>query len=215
MPRLVFLFSIIYLTSLVKSSHAQEYVNCVSCHQEQVTLWQQSDHAKAMAHADDKTVLADFDDVSISHFTQNARFFKNDDKFFAELTEAGSTNVYPITYVFGHFPLQQYLIETQAGKLQIFPFAWDARDKSEGGQRWYPNYPSEDIATNDRLHWKQPMQNWNGMCADCHSSGLKRNFDTKMLTFDSQFDEINVSCASCHGDMASHYAANTQSAKRT
>jgi len=211
MPRLVFLFSIIYLSSLVKSLHAQEYANCVSCHQEQVTLWQQSDHAKAMAHANDKTVLANFDNVSITHFTQKARFFKNENKFFAELTEAGSTNIYPITYVFGHFPLQQYLIETQAGKLQVFPFAWDARDESKGGQRWYPNYPSEDITPKDRLHWKQPMQNWNGMCADCHSSGLKRNFDTKTLTFDSQFDEINVSCASCHGDMASHYAANTTS----
>lgn len=212
MPRLVFLFSIIFLTSVVKISQAREYANCVSCHQEQVTLWQQSDHAKAMAHATDTTVLANFDNVSITHFAQTARFFKNDGKFFAELTEAGSTTTYPIAYVFGHFPLQQYLIETQAGKFQVFPFAWDTRDKSEGGHRWYPNYPSEDIAPEDRLHWKQPMQNWNGMCADCHSSGLKRNFDTETLAFNSRFDEINVSCASCHGDMASHYTDNTKSA---
>ncbi|WP_159578318.1 multiheme c-type cytochrome [Alteromonas sp. KUL106] len=205
MPRLVFVLSLLLLTSLSRNLHGKEYANCVTCHKEQVIQWQQSDHARAMAYATDETVIANFDDDSISHFKQTARFFKNDTAFFAELTEAGNTTTYRVAYVFGHYPLQQYLIETEKGKFQVFPFAWDTRDRSEGGQRWYPNYLSEDIGHKDRLHWKQPMQNWNGMCADCHSSGLKRKFDTETLTFNSHFDEINVSCASCHGDMAAHY----------
>ncbi len=53
----------------------------------------------------------------------------------------------------------------------MFPFAWDSRKKADGGQRWYANYLDEDILPNDRLHWLQPLQNWNGMCADCHSDG--------------------------------------------
>ncbi|WP_334020446.1 cytochrome c3 family protein [Alteromonas sp. S015] len=205
MPRLFFLFVLLTLaTNISVVAQAQEAANCVNCHKEQVEEWKVSDHAKAMDHATNSSVLGNFDNSTIKHFTQTAHFFKSGSEFFAKLTEGGITTTYPITYVFGHYPLQQYLIKTQNGQFQVFPFSWDARNKKEGGQRWYPNYPSEDIATNDRLHWKQPMQNWNGMCADCHSSGLTRNFDADTLSFNSQFDEINVSCKSCHGDMSLH-----------
>ncbi|TKB02430.1 ammonia-forming cytochrome c nitrite reductase subunit c552 [Alteromonas portus] len=206
------LFSLLVLLTMATNAsvfaQAPEAANCVNCHKEQVKQWQVSDHAKAMDHATNSSVFADFDNSTIKHFTQTAHFFKNGSKFFAKLTEGGVTTTFPITYVFGHYPLQQYLVETQTGQFQVFPFAWDTRDKKEGGQRWYPNYPSEDMAINDRLHWKQPLQNWNGMCADCHSSGLKRNFDTDTLSFNSQFDEINVSCKSCHGDVLSHTVNN-------
>ena len=158
-----------------------------------------------MDHATNETVLGNFDNATTEHFSQHATFSKENGKFFATLTQAGETARYAISYVFGHYPLQQYLIETEKGRLQVFPFAWDSRHEKEGGQRWYPNDQNEDIGINDRLHWNQPMQNWNGMCADCHSTGLTRNFDTDTLAFNSHFDSINVSCASCHGDMTKHY----------
>ena len=114
--------------------------------------------------------------------------------------------------MFGHFPLQEYLIKTEQGKMQVFPFAWDSRDKSNGGQKWYPIYPDEEVARQDRLHWLQPLQNWNGMCAGCHSSGLKRNYDRGKDTFNTVWNEINVSCQSCHGHIDdNHYADNRSS----
>lgn len=191
--------------SCVSFANALESSRCINCHTEQVQQWQHSDHGKSMDLATEKSVLGDFNNVTVTHYSQTARFFKKEDGFYASLSQQNHTQEYLISYVFGHFPLQQYLIETQEGRYQVFPFAWDSRDKSEGGQRWYPNYPDEDIAENDRLHWKQPLQNWNGMCADCHSTGLKRNFDTQTSTFSSHFDTINISCASCHGEMANHY----------
>ena len=65
-------------------------------------------------------------------------------------------------------------METEGGRLQVLPFAWDARAKVDGGQRWYHNYSDEEIRPEDRVHWRQPLQGWNGMCADCHSDGLIR-----------------------------------------
>ncbi|MFD3318673.1 ammonia-forming cytochrome c nitrite reductase subunit c552 [Alteromonas macleodii] len=168
-----------------------------------------------MDHATNETVLGNFDNATTEHFSQHATFFRKNEKFFATLNEAGETTRYTISYVFGHSPLQQYLIETESGRFQVFPFAWDSRDEKEGGQRWYPNYQDEDIGVNDRLHWKQPMQNWNGMCADCHSTGLTRNFDTDTLAFNSHFDSINVSCTSCHGDMANHYKQDSNTLSST
>jgi tetratricopeptide (TPR) repeat protein len=176
----------------------------VACHDKEHQLWRQSDHAKAMAIADKLNVVADFNDQSLINVEQKVLFFIENNTFKATISEKNSTTTYPIKYTFGHYPLQQYLVETMPGKLQVLPFSWDDRPKSEGGQKWFQNHTAENLASNNRLHWLQPMQNWNGMCADCHSDGLVRNYDSKNNTFDTQWQSINVGCLSCHGDRADH-----------
>lgn len=187
-----------------KEIHAEKAKACVSCHQQQVNMWQQSDHAKAMSEATPETVLGDFNDATVTHFSQQARFFKENAFFYIELNEAGAKTTYQVAFTFGHYPLQQYLVPAENGRYQVFPFAWDSRPTEDGGQRWYPLYQDEDIQPNDRLHWQQALQNWNGMCADCHSDGLKRQFNISHNYFETQWDNINVGCQSCHGDMLSH-----------
>lgn len=183
---------------------------CISCHQESEHNWQQSDHAKSMAIADKKSVLADFNNVDVEHYGQKAHFFIKDERYQVTISYDDKKDTFPIKYTFGHFPLQHYLVETEKGKLQVLPFAWDARDKKQGGQRWYHNYSHEEIRPEDRLHWRQPLQNWNGMCADCHSDGLVRNYDADENSFKTSFDNINVGCLSCHGDMSEHENTSTK-----
>lgn len=187
---------------------------CRSCHVQSEQNWQQSDHAKAMSIADKATVLADFSDVSVEHYGQKAYFFIKDNSYQVTISYDDKSDTYPIKYTFGHFPLQQYLVETEQGRLHVLPFAWDAREKEEGGQRWYHNYSHEEIRPEDRLHWRQPLQNWNGMCADCHSDGLVRDYDTEKDTFNTKFDNINVGCLSCHGDMSEHVKAPSKQKSR-
>ena len=177
---------------------------CISCHKKSQHDWQQSDHAKSMEVANKNSVLADFSDISVEHYGQKAHFFIKDNRYQVTISYDDKTDTYPVKYTFGHFPLQQYLVETEEGRLQVLPFAWDSRVKKDGGQRWYHNYSNEEIRPEDRLHWRQPLQNWNGMCADCHSDGLIRNYDSEKNSFATQFDNINVGCLSCHGDMTAH-----------
>lgn len=184
---------------------------CGDCHREVFNDWLESDHNKAMDVATDTTVLGDFSNVTFEHFNQKATFYKKAEKFFVKFQEGEKKTNYEVSYVFGHFPLQEYLIKTENGKMQVFPFAWDSRDKSSGGQKWYPIYPDEEISSKDRLHWLQPLQNWNGMCADCHSSGLKRNYDSEKDSFNTVWDEINVSCQSCHGRLNNDHYSNDPS----
>ncbi|MGJ8680963.1 multiheme c-type cytochrome [Paraglaciecola sp.] len=179
--------------------------DCVSCHQQAVSDWQKSDHAKAMDQATTDSVLGDFSGVTAEHHSQTAKFYKKDTDFRITFTEGGKTTDYKVTYTFGHYPLQQYLIETKDKRFQVFPFAWDSRPKEQEGQKWYPIYPDEDVLPQDRLHWQQPLQNWNGMCADCHSDGLKRNYTSNTNDFDTKWDNINVGCQSCHGEMPAEH----------
>lgn len=191
-----------YAKSTIEDSQSDQ--SCIRCHTSSVQAWQKSDHAKSMALPDKNSILADFNNTDIEHYGQKAHFFIKDNEYQVTISYNNNIDQYPIKYTFGYFPVQQYLVETEKGKLQVLPFAWDARTKENGGQRWYHNYSHEEIRPEDRLHWRQPLQNWNGMCADCHSDGLKRNYDSDQNQFETTFDNINVGCLSCHDDMSEH-----------
>jgi tetratricopeptide (TPR) repeat protein len=113
---------------------------------------------------------------------------------------------YEIKYTFGVDPLQQYLIAFPDGRLQALSIAWDARPQEKGGRRWFHLYPNEHVTHDDELHWTRPSQNWNFMCADCHSTNLRKNYDSATNTFKSSWSEISVGCEACHGPGSNHLA---------
>ena len=113
---------------------------------------------------------------------------------------------YRIDYTFGVYPLQQYLVAFPGGRFQALPLAWDARPKDQGGQRWFHLYPDEKIAHDDELHWTGINQNWNWMCADCHSTNLVRGYDLKTDSYHTTWSALNVSCEACHGPGSGHVA---------
>jgi tetratricopeptide (TPR) repeat protein len=178
---------------------------CVPCHQQQNTAWLGSHHDLAMQHANDKTVLGDFDNKKLSYNGITSTFFKKGNQFFVNTDGTdGSVLDYQIKYTFGVFPLQQYLIEFPDGRLQALGIAWDSRSKENGGQRWYHLYPNEALTYKDRLHWTRADQNWNYMCADCHSTNLQKNYDAVKNSYQTSWSEMNVGCEACHGPASSH-----------
>jgi Tfp pilus assembly protein PilF len=42
------------------------------------------------------------------------------------------------------------------------------------------------------------------MCAECHSTNLRKNFDAETGTFHTEWSEIDVSCEACHGPGSRH-----------
>ena len=153
-----------------------EYVGrdaCRSCHEKQDALWQRSHHDLAMQHANDETVLGDFSNTAFSYGDITSKFYKHDDKFMVRTDGAdGKLSDYEIKYTFGVTPLQQYLVELDGGRMQALSIAWDSRDKSAGGQRWFHLYPEVKNTHTDALHWTRPSFNWNGKCAECPSTNL-------------------------------------------
>ena len=180
---------------------------CASCHAAEATLWHGSQHAHAMAHATNQTVLGDFNDASFDHYGVHSRFLRKDGKFFVETDGAdGKLAPFEVKYTFGLYPLQQYLVEFPDGRIQALPLAWDTRPKDRGGQRWFHLYPNEEIGHNDVLHWTKLNQNWNFMCAECHSTGVRKNYDAEKDRFATSFAEISVGCETCHGQGSAHVA---------
>ncbi len=175
---------------------------CRPCHQQAYDTWKGSDHDLAMDIASDETVLGQFDDAVFTSKGIETRFFRREEKFFVNTQGPDGTAAdFEITYVFGHEPLQQYLVPFPGGRLQCLTIAWD----SDLGE-WFDLYPDREIPPTDWLHWTRAAQNWNGMCAECHSTNLKKNFDPDTRTYDTTWSEIDVSCEACHGPGSRHVA---------
>ena len=178
---------------------------CVSCHGKQASEWQTSQHHDAMAQASEKSVLGNFNNAKFNYAGLTSTFFKRAGKFFVNTDgRDGKLTDHEIKYTFGVYPLQQYLIEFPDGRLQALSIAWDARPKKEGGQRWFHLYPNERITYDDELHWTRPSQNWNFMCADCHSTDVRKNYDPAADKFQTRWAEISVGCEACHGPGSRH-----------
>jgi cytochrome c553 len=166
---------------------------CAGCHQAEAKLWSASQHKAAMQHATDKTVLGNFNDASFDHYGVHSRFFRKDGKFLVETDGPdGKLAVFEVKYTFGLDPLQQYLVKFPDGRIQALSLAWDSRPRDKGGQHWFHIYPNEQIKHDDILHWTKLNQNWNFMCAECHSTGLRKNYDAKADRFATSWAEISV-----------------------
>jgi Flp pilus assembly protein TadD/formate-dependent nitrite reductase cytochrome c552 subunit len=178
---------------------------CAGCHQPETKLWQGSQHQLAMAHATDKSVLGDFSDATFEYFGVKSRFFRKDGRYLVETDGAdGKLAIFEVKYTFGVDPLQQYLIEFPDGRLQSLSIAWDTRPKDLGGQHWFHLYPKEEIRHDDVLHWTNLNQNWNFMCSECHSTGVRKNYDAAKDRYATTFAEISVGCEACHGQGSRH-----------
>ena len=180
---------------------------CAGCHQAEAKLWGASQHKAAMQHATDKTVLGNFNDASFDYYGVHSRLFRKDGKFLVETDGPdGKLAVFEVKYTFGIDPLQQYLVEFYDGRIQALSLAWDSRPQDKGGQRWFHLYPDEYIGHDDILHWTKLNQNWNFMCAECHSTGLRKNYNAKTDRFATIWAEISVGCETCHGQGSRHAA---------
>ena len=181
--------------------------SCASCHAAESRQWSGSQHDAAMAVANEQTVRADFNGARVDYAGVTTRFFKRDGKYFVHTDGADGTLAdFEVKYTFGVEPLQQYLIALPQGRLQAFSIAWDTRPKSQNGQRWFHLRPDERVTHTDELHWTQPSQNWNYMCADCHSTGLRKNYDRASDQFRTSWAEVSVGCEACHGPGSRHVA---------
>jgi tetratricopeptide (TPR) repeat protein len=173
---------------------------CRDCHKNEYDKWLDSHHDHAMDVADEKTVLGDFGNTVLEAHGVTSRFYRKDGRYYV-LTQGpgGEMGEFEITHTFGWYPLQQYLVPFPGGRWQCLPIAWDVREK-----RWYHLVPDSPPDFEDWLYWTNAGQNWNGMCAECHSTNLKKNYSPDTDAYQTTWSDIDVGCEACHGPGSRH-----------
>ncbi len=174
--------------------------SCMHCHPKEFKSWTGSHHDKAMEEVSETSVLGDFNEVSVTLDGVSYFFFRKEQDFLVRIRElSGSEKEYRISYVFGITPLQQYIVDFPKGKKQVLRVSWDTVEK-----KWFHQYAGDEITITDWLHWTKGAQNWNTMCAECHSTNLKKDYLMERDSFNTTYSAINVSCESCHGPGEKH-----------
>lgn len=174
---------------------------CKSCHAAEFDKWAPSHHGMAERPLRMDMDKAAFDPAkSFTHGTQ-----KTEAKLAggtAQVTTLGFNNEikpHKVERVIGHDPLRQFLVEGTGGRLHTLEATWDP-NKNE----WFNVYGNEDRKPGEWGHWTGRGMVWNTMCASCHNTRVRKNYDSKTDTFKTTMAHPTVSCEACHGPMKDH-----------
>lgn len=174
-------------------------LSCKECHEDEFNRWLLSDHYHSSDSIDGKFFSGDFNNRIVGENGLYIRFHISGDN--PHISTDPSGEIYPVAMAIGYEPFQQYIADTGSGRLQVFPYAWDNRDKA---QKWYRTGNSVCFDSLQPCHWKGSVNNWNSRCATCHSTGVDKNFNPVDLSYNTSFSEINLGCESCHGPASNH-----------
>ncbi len=174
---------------------------CADCHAEIFREWQGSHHAQAQRLLKPDLDREAFDPPrSIHHGSQDSKAQLRDGRYILTTTgRDGQLHDYEPSGAFGVFPLWQYLIAQQGGRIQVTELAYDPAKKE-----WFDVYGQEDRQPWEWGHWSNRAMNWNSMCAVCHTTAFEKNYNSAADSFSSSFRELGVGCEQCHGRMKSH-----------
>lgn len=170
-----------------RPAHPQEG-SCLPCHEEQAMSWRRSHHALAHAAPTD----ARFDGRPVHAGDLIVRPVREEGKRWMVVEDAAGRHRLPVWRSIGVEPLQQLLLDAGGGRRLVAPIAWDVA----AGQ-WYD--PSVDGASGDpgdRMYWAGILGTWNHMCADCHSTGLRKGWTPQ--GYETVEQAPHVSCVACH-----------------
>lgn len=197
------------MNSTVSAEPPPSYVgsaSCGTCHSAEYSSWKTSHHADAWRPPSAESIAGDFDEAVFEHGGRTTRFFREGDRFFIETEDfTDGPKVLEVKGVGGVEPLQQYLVETEPGKLQSFDVVWDSEKKN-----WFHLYPDQLLPPDDGFHWSGPYKTWNARCAECHATDFRKKYDARTRRYSSTQAETGVGCEACHGPGEAHveWAAN-------
>ncbi len=175
--------------------------SCMACHASEFEKWQGSHHGLAERKPTDQLDLAGFAPAqTFKHGTQTTTTEKKGGVF--QLTSLGfddKIEAYPVERVIGHDPLRQFLVKGPRGALHTMEACFDPLRGD-----WFNVYGNEDRKPGEWGHWTGRGMIWNQMCASCHNTRVRKNYDPPTDTYKTTMAEQTVSCESCHGPMKAH-----------
>jgi tetratricopeptide (TPR) repeat protein len=175
--------------------------SCRECHQALFEQWSKSNHGLAERPLRDDMDKVSFEPArSMQHGSQTTEVRVKEGKH--EVVSLGFENKqqpYEVERVIGNDPLRQYLVKAFGGRLQTLEASYDPH-KNE----WFNVYGNEDRKPGEWGHWTGRGMTWNTMCASCHNTRLRKNYDEPTDSFHTKMAEMTVSCEACHGPMKAH-----------
>ena len=177
-------------------------MSCAGCHPEQFAKWKESHHGLAERKPEAKLDETAFVPTqTFKHGSQTTEAAKKEAEYVLTALGFGDKIApYKVERVIGHDPLRQYLVDGGSGRLQAMEACFDPHKGD-----WFNVYGDEDRKPGEWGHWTGRGMVWNQMCASCHNTRLRKNYDVTKDSYHTTMAEMTVSCEACHGPMKSHF----------
>ena len=174
---------------------------CKECHVEQYRDWESSHHGMAERQLRTELDRPAFDPARVfSHGTQHSEARLTNGTFqIVSMISTGQYGAFNVDRVIGHEPLRQFLVSFPGGREQTLEASYDPLH-----DQWFNVYGNEDRQPGEWGHWTGRGMNWNSMCAACHNTRLRKNYDPTNDVYSTTQAEISVGCEACHGPMKEH-----------
>jgi tetratricopeptide (TPR) repeat protein len=176
-------------------------ISCRNCHEPEYELWSNSHHALA-----ERPVGLDFDRMAFDpprSFRQgghNTEVALVNGQFQVKTQGlSGNVETFTVERVIGHDPLRQFLVAAPGGRLQTLEASYDP-----AANQWFDAFGAEDRKPGEWGHWTGRGMNWNQMCAVCHNTRVRKNYDAASDSYHTTMAEPTVSCEACHGPLKAH-----------
>jgi predicted CXXCH cytochrome family protein len=177
--------------------------SCKKCHTGEFEKWHPSNHGRAERMVTKEEDHKAFEPKqTLVHGKDASEAFVDADGLAKILTTGldKKRRAYPVVRVIGNHPLRQFLIPAPGGRMQTCDVTLDPV-KNE----WFDVYGNEDErGPGDWGHWTGQGMNWNAMCAACHNTRLRKNYEPRTNSYHTTMAEMSVGCESCHGPMKDH-----------
>ncbi len=176
--------------------------SCQECHAAAFAKWQGSHHGLAERKVEAKLDGPAFEPAKeIKAGTQVSEATKDAAGKFTLVTDGlkGPKESFSPERVIGVDPLRQFLVAAPGGRFQATELAWDPHK-----QEWFDVYGQEDRRPGEWGHWTGRGMTWNQMCASCHNTRVRKNYDVSTDSYRTAMAEMTVGCEACHGPMRAH-----------
>lgn len=175
--------------------------SCRECHAAEFEKWKGSHHGLAERPLDPQLDRAAFEpprEIKAGSQVSEARM--EGGQF--QLVTAGLRSpkeTFAPARVIGVDPLRQFLVAAERGRWQATELVFDPK-KAE----WFDVYGSEDRQPGEWGHWTGRGMTWNQMCASCHNTRVRKNYEPATDTYQTAMAGATVGCEACHGPMRAH-----------
>lgn len=176
--------------------------DCRSCHEDIFKSWSDSHHALAHRPVDphaDADAFSPAQQVSLHGVDYRLELKEGKPSFTEKRGTPISSDNYTAEFVLGHTPLRQYVVPAGGGRYQAADLTFDPAKKE-----WFNVFGDERRQPGEWGHWRGRGMNWNSMCAHCHLTDYKKNYNPTTDTYASTWREHGVGCAQCHNLPSDH-----------
>ncbi|MGB8168271.1 MAG: tetratricopeptide repeat protein [Chthoniobacteraceae bacterium] len=175
--------------------------SCRECHSAAFDKWKGSHHGLAERNIDpqfDRVAFEPPREIKAGTQVSNARLEGGKFQLITTGLKSPGETFMP-DRVIGVDPLRQFLIPSERGRWQTAELAWDPHQ-----QEWFDIYGNEDRQPGEWGHWTGRGMTWNQMCASCHNTRVRKNYDPATDAYHTTMAAMTVGCEACHGPMRAH-----------